>query len=377
MKRFYVLILTVLCAISFCACFAIVLDPAVTVTTAESTTTAASSESAGASSDTKATEDTEETEDTENTEETDETTEETETTATATSGSTSASTTATDKPAPTPTDKPKLNKTLTRAIASDGVALSFTGMNFFSACRYDVNQDGTSDLVLQDEKQERSICVAYSDPKTVRISTLSLGNCANTVDYLYSKKSKKFVAVLYSASSGFDGKWHKTFTKNDFDDTAYYEKTYHFKDKPDGTTYISSYSYIYQLNGKSTSKTKYKKYIKSLKLKSIKTVKKANVLKRQTAMSSELISDAAKYLKKDIFGNKISVTFKDINKDKIKDCYFVISGKKTYKGYKGVKFNQDQDSGHKWTDVAVVLQSSSKGIVVKYCKPSEAKKMFK
>ena len=100
-------------------------------------------------------------------------------------------------------------------------------------------------------------------------------------------------------------------------------------------------------------------------------------MKRQTKIPSGLLSDAAKYLKNDIYGNKIDVKYKDINGDKIKDCYFVVLGKQAKKGFKGTSYYGYNDSSISWSDVAVVLQSSKKGIVVKFCKPSEAKKLFK
>lgn len=280
----------------------------------------------------------------------------------------------TPKPTATPTPVPKLDTKQARSIVADAMALSYNGMKFYKAYRYDVNGDGVSDMILHSENKERFIIIGYSDSKKVRLYSDTLSNLATEVGFYKSKKSKKLFVRLTRAWAAGSGIWYKSFSNGKLkNETGLEESFYDYDfdaDKP-----VAKLRYTYQIGEKIVSKSKYNKKVKSWKLKRIKATKKTNILKRQTKMSSELIDDAAKYIKSDILGNKVDFIFRDINGDNIKDCYFVIPGKKA-KGYKGIVVSNDNGDSN-WTDVAVVLQSSKKGVVVKYLSPSDAKKLFK
>ena len=274
--------------------------------------------------------------------------------------------TATPTPTPSPKPKPKLDKKQARSVVADAVALSHSGMRYKFAHRYDVNRDGIADLIIEDNKSGLD-CIAYSDSKYVRTHTVLMLNMGT--DYYYSKKSKKLYVKFARSSTTYSYEMYYSFSKdklNKYSDASWnVDKRFVFE--PD--------SYI--VSGKKLTKSKYKKKIKSLKLKGLKNLKKSDVTKKQTKIPSVLLSDAAEYIKKDIFGNKVDIKYKDINKDGIKDCYFVISGSKVRKGYKGIKHKGEYVDEVHWADVGVVLESSSKGVVAKYYTAKEAKKLFK
>lgn len=278
----------------------------------------------------------------------------------------------TPKPTATPTPMPKLDSKQLQSIVADAMALSYNGMKFYKAYRYDVNSDGVSDLILHSENKYRCIIIGYSDSKNVKLYSNYMGNAANEVSFYKSKETKKLFARFTRSWSVGSGVWYDSFTNGKLKHEISLEEVYYDydADKP-----VKKPIYTYQIGDKKASKSKYTKKVKSWKLKKLNATKKANVLKRQTNMPSVLIDDAAKYIKRDLFGNKVDVVFSDINGDKIKDCYFVISGKKA-KSYKGIEIRNDNGESN-WTDVAVILQSSNKGVVAKFCSPSEAKKLFK
>ena len=133
-----------------------------------------------------------------------------------TTSSVKPTSTPTPTPSLTPTPVPTLDKEQVRNIVADAITYSFVGKEIEDACRYDVNGDGTDDLILHDVGM--TMCVSYSDGDKVRINSFDIGNSG--VEYYCSSARSELVMVIGHAVPTYSASTYYSFHNNGFHEDA-------------------------------------------------------------------------------------------------------------------------------------------------------------
>ncbi len=273
-----------------------------------------------------------------------------------TTSSVKPTSTPTPTPSLTPTPVPTLDKEQVRNIVADAITYSFVGKEIEDACRYDVNGDGTDDLILHDVGM--TMCVSYSDGDKVRINSFDIGNSG--VEYYCSSARSELVMVIGHAVPTYSASTYYSFHNNGFhEDAVEILEMYDFeKDEPlyDGRE-------VYKINDNEVSKKEFDDFIKQYG-ELIELCPVAEFRARQTDIPSEFIPEAAEYIVNDIFGEPYfpSQERMDLNDDGIEDCYISFARFRVDQ-LVGIDYNGEIDpEWHEWMPASIVLLSTTNGI---------------